>query len=71
MLVVTDSRTIIVSQAANSFAYRLHGSSDIMTYFLGFPITVIVNSIMCSKSYRISFIIYNALWKKSSLIDAK
>jgi hypothetical protein len=38
----------------------------IMTYFLGFPITVIVNSIIW---YLISLSVYKLVWKKNGLTD--
>ncbi|MFN2434967.1 MAG: hypothetical protein ABR515_06300 [Nitrososphaeraceae archaeon] len=40
----------------------------IMTYYLGFPITVIVNSIVW---YLISYITYRLVWKKNGLTDQK
>jgi hypothetical protein len=38
----------------------------IMTYFLGFPITLLVNSIMW---YLISLIVYKLIWRKNGLTD--
>jgi hypothetical protein len=38
----------------------------IMTYFLGFPITLLVNSIIW---YLISLTVYKLVWRKNSLID--
>ena len=38
----------------------------IMTYFLGFPITLLVNSIMW---YLISLIVYKLVWRKNGLTD--
>jgi len=40
----------------------------IMTYYLGFPITLLVNSIVW---YLISHITYKLIWKKSGLTDQK
>ncbi|CAN5447763.1 hypothetical protein BH18THE1_BH18THE1_11660 [soil metagenome] len=40
----------------------------IMNFYLGFPITVIVNSIVW---YLISYITYLRLWKKNGLTDQK
>ena len=37
-----------------------------MTYFLGFAVTIIVNSIMW---YIISLIVYKRVWKKNGLKD--
>ena len=38
----------------------------IMTYFLGFPITLLVNSILW---YLISLVVYKLVWRKSGLTD--
>ena len=38
----------------------------IMTYFLGFPITLLVNSIMW---YLISLMVYKLVWRKNGLTD--
>ena len=38
----------------------------IMTYFLGFPITLLVNSIMW---YLISHMVYKLVWRKNGLTD--
>jgi hypothetical protein len=38
----------------------------IMTYFLGFLVTIIVNSIVW---YLISLIVYKLVWKKNGLTD--
>lgn len=38
----------------------------IMTYFLGFPITLLVNSIMW---YLISLVVYKLVWRKNGLAD--
>ena len=38
----------------------------IMTYFFGFPITLLVNSIMW---YLISLMVYKLVWKKNGLTD--
>ena len=38
----------------------------IMTYFLGFPITLLVNSIMW---YLISHMVYKLVWRKKALTD--
>jgi hypothetical protein len=38
----------------------------IMTYFLGFPITLLVNSIMW---YLISYMVYKLVWRKNGLTD--
>jgi hypothetical protein len=38
----------------------------IMTYFLGFPITLLVNSIIW---YLISLMVYKLVWRKNGLID--
>lgn len=38
----------------------------IMTYFLGFHITLLVNSLMW---YLISLMVYKIVWKKNGLID--
>jgi hypothetical protein len=38
----------------------------IMTYFLGFPITLLVNSMMW---YLISHIVYKLVWRKNGLTD--
>jgi hypothetical protein len=38
----------------------------IMTYFLGFPITLLVNSIMW---YLISHMVYKLVWRKNALTD--
>ena len=38
----------------------------VMTYFLGFVVTVIVNSIMW---YLISLAVYRLVWKKNGLTD--
>ena len=38
----------------------------IMTYFLGFPITLLVNSIMW---YLISHMVYRLVWRKNGLTD--
>ena len=38
----------------------------IMTYFLGFPITLLVNSIMW---YLISHMVYKLVWRKNRLTD--
>ena len=40
----------------------------IMTYYLGFPVTIIVNSIIW---FLISYITYRRLWKKNGLTDQK
>jgi len=40
----------------------------IMTYYLGFPVTIIVNSIIW---FLISYITYRRLWKKNGLADQK
>jgi len=40
----------------------------IMTYYLGFPVTIIVNSIIW---FLISNITYRRLWKKNGLADQK
>jgi len=40
----------------------------IMTYFIGFPITILVNSIIW---YFISHIVYNLIWRKRGLSDQK
>jgi hypothetical protein len=37
-----------------------------MTYFLGFPITLLVNSIMW---YLISLMVYKLVWRKNGLTD--
>lgn len=37
----------------------------IMTYFLGFPITLLVNSIR----YLISHMVYRLVWRKNGLTD--
>jgi len=38
----------------------------IMTYFLGFPITLLVNSIMW---FLISLMVYKLVWRKNGLTD--
>jgi len=38
----------------------------IMTYFLGFPITLLVNSTIW---YLISLMVYKLVWRKNGLID--
>jgi hypothetical protein len=38
----------------------------IMTYFLGFPITLLVNSILW---YLISLVVYKLVWRKHGLTD--
>jgi hypothetical protein len=38
----------------------------IMTYFFGFPITLLVNSIMW---YLISLMVYKLVWRKNGLTD--
>ena len=38
----------------------------IMTYFLGFPITLLVNSIMW---YLILLMVYKLVWRKNGLTD--
>jgi hypothetical protein len=38
----------------------------IMTYYLGFVVTILVNSIIW---YMTSYIVYRFVWKKNSLID--
>ena len=38
----------------------------IMSYFLGFVVTIIVNSIMW---YLISLVVYKRVWKKNGLTD--
>ena len=40
----------------------------VMTYYLGFPVTIIVNSIIW---FLISNITYRRLWKKNGLTDQK
>jgi len=40
----------------------------IMTYFVGFPITILVNSIIW---YFISHIVYGLVWRRSGLSDQK
>jgi hypothetical protein len=40
----------------------------IMTYFFGFPITILVNSIIW---YLISQIVYKFVWRKSGISDQK
>jgi hypothetical protein len=40
----------------------------IMTYYLGFLVTILVNSIIW---YMISYIIYRFVWKKNSLTDQR
>jgi p-aminobenzoyl-glutamate transporter AbgT len=40
----------------------------VMTYYLGFPVTIIVNSIIW---FLISNITYRRLWKKNGLADQK
>ena len=40
----------------------------VMTYYLGFPVTIIVNSIIW---FLISYITYRRLWKKNGLTDQK
>jgi hypothetical protein len=40
----------------------------IMTYFFGYPITILVNSIIW---YLISQIVYKFVWRKSGISDQK
>jgi hypothetical protein len=39
-----------------------------MTYFFGFPVTILVNSIIW---YLITQIVYKLVWRKSGLLDQK
>jgi hypothetical protein len=41
-------------------------SGIIMTYFLGFVVTIVINSIIW---YLISLIVYKLVWKKNGLTD--
>ena len=43
-------------------------TGTILTYYLGFPLTILVNSIMW---YLISYITYKLVWRKSGLTDQK
>lgn len=43
-------------------------TGTIMTYYMGFPFTILVNSVMW---YLISLTVYKLVWKKNGLTDQK
>lgn len=43
-------------------------TGTIMTYYVGFPFTILVNSVMW---YLISLTVYKLVWKKNGLTDQK
>lgn len=58
----------VVSAIKRQIPFLIGGTITgiIMTYFLGFAVTIIVNSIMW---YIISLIVYKRVWKKKGLKD--
>ena len=58
----------VVSAIKRQIPFLIGGTITgiIMTYFLGFAVTIIVNSTMW---YLISLIVYKRVWKKTGLKD--
>ena len=58
----------VVSAIKRQIPFLIGGSITgiIMSYFLGFAVTIIVNSIMW---YLISLVVYKRVWKKNGLTD--
>lgn len=58
----------VVSAIKRQIPFLIGGTitGTIMTYFWGFAVTIIVNSIMW---YLISLVVYKLVWKKNGLKD--
>ena len=58
----------VVSAIKRQIPFLIGGTITgvIMAYFLGFAVTIIVNSIMW---YLISLVVYKLVWKKNGLKD--
>ena len=58
----------VVSAIKRQIPFLIGGTITgiIMAYFLGFAVTIIVNSIMW---YLISLLVYKLVWKKNGLTD--
>lgn len=58
----------VVSAIKRQIPFLIGGTitGTIMTYFWGFAVTIIVNSIMW---YLISLIVYKLVWRKNGLTD--
>ena len=58
----------VVSAIKRQIPFLIGGTITgiIMTYFLGFAVTIIVNSIMW---YLVSLIVYKRVWKKNGFKD--
>lgn len=58
----------VVSAIKRQIPFLIGGTITgiIMSYFLGFAVTMIVNSIMW---YLISLLVYKLVWKKNGLTD--
>jgi hypothetical protein len=65
---IMDSK--IVAAIKRQVPFLLGGTITgiIMTYYLGFPITVLLNSVAW---YLISIMVYKLVWRKNGLTDQK
>ncbi|HVE36708.1 MAG TPA: hypothetical protein VNA18_00775 [Nitrososphaeraceae archaeon] len=58
----------VVSATKRQILFLIGGTITgiIMSYFFGFAVTIIVNSVMW---YLISLLVYKLVWKKNGLMD--
>ena len=63
-----DQKTVTAVKRQVPFLIGGTITGTIMTYYLGFPLTIVVNSLMW---YVLSHITYKLLWRKSGLSDQK